>query len=95
MDKNYVAKEDAVLPDVNKSISGSVAVRDFNPAYEQVSYGETTQELTAPCGVCFSPVVIDRADKGTFHLCEDCRRAILFLKYRRNELDELICKSKR
>ena len=99
MDKTYVAKEDALVPEQNKSISSTAAeptlMNDFNPAYEAVVLSRSVPDVTAPCGVCYSPVVVDRHDTGTFHLCEDCRRAILFLKHNWHEIEELICKSHR
>lgn len=98
MDKNYISSEDALVPDRNKSLTGTfvdvVPVGEFNPAYQAVDYN-SAPDLTTPCGVCGAPVIIDRFDHGTFHLCEDCRKAILFLKYTWHEIDELICKSHR
>ena len=103
MDKNKIEKRDELMPDINKSVSGTFVpvkrTQEFNPAYETPSYtmpmfSTVERNLTTPCGVCFVPVIVDAADRGTFHLCEDCRRAILFLKNRVTEIDELIRKSK-
>lgn len=99
MDKTYVAKDDALVPERNKSVSGTFTdarvVSDFNPAYETIQFRNSVPDITAPCNICYSPVVVDRMDRGTFHICEDCRRAILFLKYNWHELEELIHKSHR
>ena len=97
MNKNHIDNSDKLTADVPKSVSGNfVPVRPagFNPAYE-MPIASTELQIETHCGVCFSPVVVDRADNGTFHLCEDCRRAILFLKHNWHEIEELICKSHR